>query len=58
MADSRDTNDATYLGDGLYVYNHGHQIELFAHDGIRKTDQVFLDESVLLAFQRWLESCS
>lgn len=45
---------AEYLGDGLYVKDHGHQTELFADNGIHKTNQVFLEPEVLRNFLRWL----
>lgn len=47
--------DAHYLGDGLYVTHDGWQVELFAHNGIGKTNQVFLEPSVLKAFVEWLK---
>jgi len=47
---------ATYLGDGLYVTAEDWgQVELFTHNGLGKTNQVFLEPSVLEAFERWLE---
>lgn len=42
-----------YLGDGLYVNFDGYQIELYASDGIQKTNQVFLDPNVLRAFNAY-----
>ena len=43
-------DNATYLGDGLYMIDHGYQIELFAYNGITKTDSVYLDDDVLETF--------
>lgn len=48
---------ATYLGDGLYATkdpNWG-QVELFAHNGLTKTNRVFLDPEVLVRFLAWLK---
>jgi hypothetical protein len=50
-----DRSKATYLGDGLYVEDHGWQVELFAHNGIAKTNSVFLEPSTLEAFLVWLK---
>lgn len=44
-----------YLGDGLFVVDHGHQVELFAHNGVSKTDTVYLDPEVLAAFLQWVK---
>ncbi|AER47529.1 hypothetical protein CL96_gp103 [Mycobacterium phage Firecracker] len=42
---------ATYLGDGLYVTRDSWgQIELFAYNGLTKTDRVFLEPDVLARF--------
>jgi hypothetical protein len=45
----------TYLGDGLYVSHDGWQVELFAHDGIGKTNMVFLEPKVLERFLAWVK---
>lgn len=42
-----------YLGDGLYGAFDGYQVELFAHNGISKTQRVFLDPAVLGNFEKW-----
>ena len=55
MSNHRLDDSATYLGDGLYVSHDGWQVELFAHDGIGKTNQVFLDPDVLKNFVDWLK---
>jgi hypothetical protein len=39
-----------YLGDGLYASFDGYQVELYAHNGIDKTNSVFLDSATLAAF--------
>lgn len=49
-------DNATYLGDGLYVTHTRWEIELFAHNGIEKTNRVFLDASALQRFQTYLET--
>lgn len=53
MSDER--QDATYLGDGLYATHDGYQVELFAHDGIRKTNQVYLSPQTLETFLHWVK---
>jgi hypothetical protein len=45
----------TYLGDGLYAAFDGWQIELYASNGIRKTNQVYLEPAVLAAFLRYVK---
>jgi hypothetical protein len=50
---------ATYLGDGLYVRadpRWAGQVELFAWNGIRAYERVYLDPSVLAAFVRWCQA--
>lgn len=44
------TNEAEYMGDGLYAEFDGYQFELYASDGIRKTNRVFLEPQVATAF--------
>jgi hypothetical protein len=44
-----------YLGDGLYVAYDGFQIELYATNGERVTNQVYLEPAVLAAFLRYVE---
>ncbi len=44
-----------YLGDGLYAEFDGYQVALFAHDGIRATNTVYLEPQVLESFLRWIE---
>jgi hypothetical protein len=46
---------SVYLGDGLYVAMDRGDVEIYSHDGIRKTNQVFMDGYVLNAFLNWLE---
>jgi hypothetical protein len=45
----------TYLGDGLYASFDGFQIELYAWNGIEKTNQVFLEPVVLKVFEQWVQ---
>jgi len=45
-----------YLGDGLYVLDHGIQLELFATDGIMISNSVYLDDDVQDAFLKYLEN--
>jgi hypothetical protein len=44
-----------YLGDGLYAEFDGFQIELFASNGVMKTNRVFLEPNVLEAFERYVK---
>jgi hypothetical protein len=44
-----------YLGDGLYADFDGWQIELFASNGISKTNRVFLEPVVLRNFLAYAE---
>ena len=48
--------DDTYLGDGLYAAFDGYQVELYASDGIVKTNQVYLDPHVLAAFLKYVDA--
>jgi hypothetical protein len=45
----------TFLGDGLYAQFDGWQIELYATDGTRKTNSVFLELSVLEQFLQFVQ---
>lgn len=42
-----------YLGDGLYADYDGYQIEVYASNGLRKTNVVYFDPDVLRAFIRY-----
>lgn len=53
VAAERERRNDTYLGDGLYASFDGYQIELYAFDGIGKTNRVFLEPAVLAAFERY-----
>jgi hypothetical protein len=44
-----------YLGDGLYADYDGYQIEIYASNGIHKTNSVFLDSLVLDKFLKFVE---
>lgn len=46
--------DHTYLGDGLYASFDGYSIKLYAHDGIRPHDTVYLEPPVFLAFEKYV----
>jgi hypothetical protein len=48
-------DEPVYLGDGLYVMLQGHQIELWASNGIHKTNSVFFDRSTIENFTRYLD---
>jgi hypothetical protein len=45
-----------YLGDGLYASFDGFQIELFAYNGVEKTNIVYLEPSVLKSFEAYVKS--
>jgi hypothetical protein len=47
--------DGFYLGDGLFASFDGWQIVLYTTDGIRTTNQVYLEPEVLAAFLRYIE---
>jgi hypothetical protein len=38
--------EPTYLGDGLYASFDGWQVELYASNGLEKTNSVFLEPEV------------
>jgi hypothetical protein len=44
-----------YLGDGVYAKFENYQIVLTAEDGTRATNTIYLDESVLVAFERYIQ---
>jgi hypothetical protein len=48
--------EPVYLGDGLYAVFDGFQIELYAHNGIEKTNSVYLEPSVLKNFEDYVKS--
>ena len=49
------SDDSTYLGDGLFVDFDGYYVELYASNGVRSTNTVFLDPSVLNAFLSYVK---
>lgn len=49
------TSKDVYLGDGLYAAFDGFQIELYASDGLHKTNQVYLEPAVLAAFLKYVD---
>jgi hypothetical protein len=42
--------EPVYLGDGLYAEFDGFQIKLYAYNGERCTDRVYLNPEVLTSF--------
>jgi hypothetical protein len=48
------TETATYLGDGLFAQFDGSQYEIYASNGLSKTNRVFMEPSVLRAFMRYV----
>ena len=47
--------EPVYLGDGLYADFDGFQIELYSSNGMMKTNQVYLEPSVLTAFLNYVK---
>jgi hypothetical protein len=47
--------DEVYLGDGLYAKFDGYQIELYASNGLEKTNRVFLDYATLENFIEFIK---
>lgn len=45
----------SYLGDGLYVSHDGFQVRLRAGNGADDDNVVYLEPSVLAAFEAWLK---
>jgi hypothetical protein len=54
LSDMTSLNEPVYLGDGLYAQFDGWQIELYAWNGISKTNRVFLEPAVLATFESYL----
>jgi hypothetical protein len=48
------SDNATYLGDGLYADFDGYGIELYAHNGIEKTNSVFLEPATYAALLKYV----
>jgi hypothetical protein len=46
-----------YLGDGVYGVFDGHGIWLHANDLDDPSDRVYLEPSVVTAFERFIERC-
>jgi len=49
-----DDQDA-YLGDGLFAHFDGRQVELYASNGVSKTNRVFLEPAVLKSFLEYVK---
>jgi hypothetical protein len=45
-----------YLGDGLYASFDGFQVEVFSHDGLNKTNSVFMEPDILDSFIGFIKS--
>ena len=45
----------TYLGDGLYAEFDGFQIRVFASDGERTTNEIFLEGETVNAFLAFVD---
>lgn len=46
----------TYLGDGCYAEFDGHQIRLTTENGIRTTNEIFLDVDTLDMFLQFVQA--
>ena len=44
-----------YIGDGVYVDLERGMVKLTTSDGVRDTNTIFLETSVVDQFLRWLE---
>jgi len=55
IADYTPPNRKAYLGDGLYAEFDGYQIEVYASDGMSKTNRVFFDRGTADAFVRFVK---
>jgi hypothetical protein len=40
-----------YLGDGVYAYFDGYHIVIYTHNGIEKTNEIFMDDTVVEALE-------
>jgi len=47
-------NTKEYLGDGVYIENEGYQLKLTTENGIATTNTIYMDESVLVAFEGYI----
>ena len=50
MAQANDKRFNEYLGDGLYADFDGYHVEVYAWNGVNKTNRVFFEPSVLDTF--------
>jgi hypothetical protein len=44
-----------YLGDSVYVDFDGYHVVLTTENGISKTNEIFLENSVMIQFTDWYE---
>ena len=50
-------NDSTtYLGDGVYASHDGVYVAIWTSDGVRQSEKIFLDLSVLAALHQFVRS--
>lgn len=47
--------DPIYLGDGLYAQDRGYDVRVYASNGVRDTDEVFLDAQMLARLNAYVE---
>ena len=45
----------TYLGDAVYIGVDGRSVVLYTTDGIQVQNIIYLEDSVITAFETWLE---
>lgn len=48
----------TYLGDGVYASHDGYGVWVWTSDGVRQSEKIFLDLSVLAALRQFVRSAS
>lgn len=46
--------DEVYLGDAVYAKFDGYHIQLWTSDGIRKTNEIFMEPDVLHSFEQYV----
>jgi hypothetical protein len=53
---TEDLSLPVYLGDGLYAEYDGWQIRIYASNGVRVTNEVYLEPSVLQSFLSYIKT--
>ena len=50
-----EAKNKSYLGDSVYISDEGFQFRLTTEDGVRISNEIFLDDQVLLSFIKYIE---